>query len=132
MRMINVFGRLKPGVGEAQALANLQSIAANLEREYPKANNGRSVEVSSLTQAALGFLPRDQMVQAGIALSAVVGLVLLIACANLANLLLARSAKRMREMGIRTALGAARVRLVRQLLTESILISIGGGLSGLI
>jgi len=132
MRMINVFGRLKPSVGQSQALAALQAIAAGLEREYPRANNGRSVELSSLAEAALGFLPRDQMVQGGIALSAVVGLVLLIACANLANLLLARSAKRMREIGIRTALGAARARLVRQLLTESVLISIGGGVGGLI
>ena len=132
MRMISVFGRLKPGVGQSQALAGLQAIASGLEREYPQANRGRSVELSSLAEAALGFLPRDQMVQAGIALSAVVGLVLLIACANLANLLLARSAKRMREMGIRTALGAARGRLVRQLLTESVLVSIGGGAGGLL
>ena len=132
MRMISVFGRLKPGVGQSQALAGLQAIAANLEREYPQANSGRSVELSSLAEAALGFLPRERMVQAGIALSAVVGLVLLIACANLANLLLARSAKRTREMGIRTALGAARGRLVRQLLTESVLISIGGGAGGLL
>jgi len=132
MRMISVFGRLKPDVGQSQALAGLQAIAAGLEREYPQANNGRSVELSSLAEAALGLLPRNQMVQGGIALSAVVGLVLLIACANLANLLLARSAKRMREMGIRTALGAARGRLVRQLLTESVLVSIGGGVGGLL
>ncbi|HEY2017760.1 MAG TPA: ABC transporter permease, partial [Bryobacteraceae bacterium] len=132
MRMISVFGRLKPGVQQSQAAAELQTIAARLEREYPQANRGRSVEFSSLAEAALAFLPRDQMVQAGIALMAVVGLVLLIACANLANLLLARSAKRMREMGIRTALGAERGRLVRQLLTESLLIAIAGGGAGLL
>jgi predicted permease len=131
MRMISVFGRLKPGVGEAQATSNLQAIAANLEREYPRANRGRSVELSSLADAALGFLPRNQLVTAGIALSAVVALVLLIACVNLANLQLARAAKRTREMGIRTALGAERGRLVRQLLTESLLVSLAGGLAGL-
>ena len=127
MRMINVFGRLKAGASEGQAEANLVAIAAGLERAYPRANNGRSVEVSSLQEAALGFLPRDVMVTAGIALSSVVGLVLLIACVNLANLLLARMAARAREMSVRTALGAERGRLARQLLTESLLISIAGG-----
>jgi macrolide transport system ATP-binding/permease protein len=131
MRMINVFGRLKPGIAATQALANLKTIAARLETQYPADNNGRSVEVSSLSDAALGFLPRDQLVVAGLALSAVVGLVLLIACVNLANLLLARSAKRAREIGLRTALGASRTRLVRQLLTESLLLSGAGGVAGL-
>src|SRR5579871_603470 len=131
MRMISVFGRLKPGVGEAQAASNLQAIAANLEREYPRANRGRSVELSSLAEAALGFLPRDQMVTAGIALSSVVALVLLIACVNLANLQLARAARRSREMAVRTAVGAERSRLVRQLLTESLIVSLAGGLAGL-
>ena len=132
MRMFNVFGRLKPGVGQAQAASALQAIATNLEREYPRANRGRTVELSSLAEAALGFLPRNQLVTAGIALSAVVALVLLIACVNLANLQLARSAKRTREMGIRTALGAERSRLVRQLLTESLLVSLAGGGAGLL
>jgi putative ABC transport system permease protein len=132
MRMINVFGRLKPGVGEAQAASNLQAIAANLEREYPRANRGRTVEISSLAEAALGFLPRNQLVTAGIALSAVVALVLLIACVNLANLQLARAARRAREMAVRTAVGAERGRLVRQLLTESLLVSIAGGVAGLL
>ena len=131
MRMFNVFGRLKPDVAAGQAEANLKAIAAGLERAYPRANNGRTVEVSSLRDAALGFLPRDVMLTAGIALTSVVGLVLLIACANLANLLLARMARRGREMGIRTALGAERMRLVRQLMTESLLISIAGGALGL-
>ena len=132
MRMINVFGRLKPGVTEAHAQASLKTIAASLEREYPQANRGRTIDTGTLAEAALGFLPRDVMTQATWALSAVVALVLLIACVNLANLLLARSAKRAREMGIRTALGAERGRLVRQLLTESLLISLAGGVCGLL
>ncbi|HYL73445.1 MAG TPA: ABC transporter permease [Bryobacteraceae bacterium] len=131
-RFISTFGRLKPGVDPAQALAALKTIAGRLEQQYPESNRGRSIETSSLADAALGFLPRDQMVVAGIALSSVVGLVLLIASVNLANLLLARSSKRSREMGIRTALGAERGRLVRQLLTESLLLSIGGGAVGLL
>lgn len=130
-RITNTFGRLKPGVTPAQANADLKTIASRLEQQYPEANHGRTTEISSLSDAALGFLPRDQMVVASVALSAVVGLVLLIASVNLANLLLARSAKRSREMGIRTALGAERGRLIRQLLTESLLLSGAGGLAGL-
>jgi len=130
-RATNVFGRLKPGVTERQALANLQTIATQLEREYPRDNLGRAVEVSSLAEASLPFRPEQGMRVSG-ALSAVVGFVLLIACVNLANLLLARSAKRSREMGIRTALGAGRGRLIRQLLTESLLLAAAGGLAGLL
>jgi predicted permease len=132
MRMLYVFGRLKPGIAGTQALAAMQTIAGRLETEYPADNNGRSVELGSLSDAAAGFFPRDQLVTAGFALSAVVGLVLLIACVNLANLLLARSAKRAREMGIRTALGAGRTRLIRQLLTESMLLCAAGGAGGLL
>ena len=131
-RVVSVFGRLKPGVQPQQVLAPLKTIASRLEQEYPHDNNGRTVEVSSLQEAALGFLPRDQLVIAGMALMSVVGLVLLIACVNLANLLMARSSKRAREMGIRTALGAERGRIVRQLLTESLLLSAGGGAGGLL
>ncbi|HTS47326.1 MAG TPA: ABC transporter permease [Bryobacteraceae bacterium] len=131
-RIASVFGRLKPGVQPQQALASLKTIASRLEQQYPRDNNGRTVEVSSLQEAALGILPRDQLVIAGVALSSVVGLVLLIACVNLANLLMARSSKRAREMGIRTALGAGRGRIVRQLLTESLLLSAAGGIGGLL
>jgi predicted permease len=130
-RSMNIFGRLQPGVDERQALANLQTIASQLEREYPKDNLGRTFEGSSLSEAALGGI-RDQTVRVTIALSVVVGLVLLIACVNLANLLLARSAKRAREIGIRSALGAGRGRLIRQLLTESLVLALAGGAGGLL
>jgi len=129
-RFFSVFGRLKAGVSEAQALADMKTIAARLEQEYPNDNRFRSCDVAPLMDAALGGLPRDQMTVASIALMSVVGLVLLIASANIANLLLARSARRAREMGIRTALGAERGRLIRQLLTESLLLSILGGIGG--
>ena len=130
-RNINAFGRLKAGIGEQQALANLTTIASQLEREYPKDNRGRSFEVSPLSEAALGGI-RSQAIRVTLALSVVVGLVLLIACVNLANLLLARSARRSREIGIRSALGAGRVRLIRQLLTESLVLAVAGGACGLL
>jgi predicted permease len=130
-RTMNIFGRLKTGVDERQAIANLQTIASQLEREYPKDNLGRTFEGSSLSEAALGGI-RDQAIRVTAALSVVVGLVLLIACVNLANLLLARSAKRAREIGIRSALGAGRGRLIRQLLTESLVLALAGGAGGLL
>ena len=130
-RILNAFARLKSGVTEQQALANLRTIAARLETAYPKDNLGRGLEVSSLAEAAVGLGTRDQTVAATASLTVAVGFVLLIACANLANLSLARAARRSREMGIRVALGAPRGRLISQMLAEATLLSLGGGLLGI-
>ena len=125
------FGRLKPGVGINQAEASLKTIASQLEKDFPKDNGGRSIALTPLTEAAVGANTHDQIALAGTMMMTVVGLVLLIACANLANLLLARAAHREREMGLRAALGASRTRLIRQMLTECILLSLLGGAAGL-
>jgi predicted permease len=131
-RFLNTFGRLKPGVTPQQALANLQTIAGRLETAYPKDNRGRSLEESSLAEAAVGIgNSPGQTLTATVSLTVAVGFVLLIACANLANLSLARAARRSREMGIRVALGAPRSRLVGQLLGEAAVLSFAGGILGI-
>jgi macrolide transport system ATP-binding/permease protein len=124
-----VQGRLKPGVTMAQAEANLKTIAADLAREYPKENEGRTIVLSPA--GLFGNFMRGPVAGFAAVLMGVVGLVLLLACINLANLLLARATERRKEIAIRLAVGATRARLVRQLLTESVLLALLGGAIGL-
>jgi putative ABC transport system permease protein len=118
--------RLRDGVSFDAALAEMRGIYADLEKEFPQRNATRTVLLLSLQDQMVGDLR-----PALFALVGAVALVLLVACVNVANLLLARSAARERELGMRTALGARRGRLVRQMLTESLVLAAAGGLAGL-
>jgi len=105
-RWINMIGRLKPGVPLRQADAAMKTIASALEKQFPTANEGRTLEMALESDAALGINQRSQFVKAGSVMMGVVGLVLLIACVTLANLLLAQSATREKEISIRSAMGS--------------------------
>jgi len=126
-----VAGRLKPGVGFPQAEAAIESVAAELQREYPKDNAGRSVRLSPVSEAVLAAKTRATVASAGTILMIISALVMMIACANVANLLLARALARSKEITVRLALGAGRWRLIRQLLIESTVLSVLGGAAGL-
>ncbi|HEY2352610.1 MAG TPA: ABC transporter permease [Candidatus Acidoferrum sp.] len=126
------FGRLKPGVRMPAAEASLKTMAAHLESEFPKDNRGRTVALTPLADAAVGANDHQRFALAGSLMMGVVGLVLMIACVNLANLLLAQGARRQKEISLRAALGANRGRIVRQMLTESLLLSLAGGAVGLL
>src|SRR5437588_1853851 len=132
-RFLNFFavGRLKPGVTIEQGRAELKNIGSQLEYDFPAPNKGRSFTVVPLLESTLNPNLQGQAERAGQMMMGVVGLVLLIACANISNLLLARATGRKREISIRLAIGASRARIVTQLLTESILLAIAGGIVGL-
>src|SRR6267154_224407 len=127
-----MIGRLKDGVSLREAEASLKTLASHLESAFPKDNASRSVALTALAEAAVGVNVRSQFVLAGGLMMGIVGLVLLIACVNLANLLLAQAARREKEIGLRAALGASQGRVMRQLLTESLVLAILSGVVGLV
>ncbi len=129
---MNVIGRLRPGVSMSQASAELSAIALRLNQAYPDERAG-TTQMTVMGEVDGRWAEMGNVFRSGGAIAmAIVGLILLIACANVANLMLARAAARRKEIGIRLALGANRARLIRQLLTESLLLSIIGGGLGLL
>jgi predicted permease len=122
-----VLGRLRAGVSIREAQTEMSAIARRIEEAYPNGNRGVGVNIVPLVDAMAGGVKTGMMIFLG-----VVGLVLLIACTNVANLMLARGTSRMKEIAVRAALGAARQRILRQLLTESTVLALAGGATGLL
>ncbi|MGA2369922.1 MAG: ABC transporter permease [Candidatus Korobacteraceae bacterium] len=130
LRLLTVYGRLKPGVGVRQAAAEARLISQQLAQSYPKANGTCSMVVATYRMNQLTSVPITTMLC--LFLLALAAMVLLIACANVMNLMLSRASGRSREIAVRLAMGAKRSRLIRQLLTESLVIAILGGVLGLV
>lgn len=122
---IGVLGRLKPGISAAQGLSDVQRVQTGLRERFPKANEKMSVMVQPLRELIVGDAAKMLWLTLGI-----VAAVLLIACVNVANLLLARAASKQREIAVRSALGASRFQIIRQLISEALILSALGGLAG--
>jgi len=130
--MALALARLKPGVTLKQAESSMVNLANDLAREYPTQNSGRNVQLLPINDTVIPPQQQSAFFRAGTLMGIIVGLVLLIACANVANLLFARATHRQREIAIRQSMGASRYRLIRQLLTESLMLALTAGAFGIL